>query len=202
MHKQFGSIIHDALTADGKAILAETNAAEDRNIANLESSIKEMEMQDGIVSDMEAVKQLKIDTYAKMNETGKVKPLHSFKSQVEKLLNVIAAEETASQDKEKMALMEEATASVTEQFAASKDLQKKALANSIAMLKGTKTGSDPVKEAYLSFFADKKKAAAQVDEATEAKASRAALIAKLNAVAKNDKFYFEFDASGKPIMSA
>jgi len=202
VYQQFGTVIFEALEEDGNKTLVEMNAAEDGVIDSLTSTIEEIESQAGIVEDIEAVKDLKIETYAKLNEVGKVKPLYNFKSQVEKLLAAIAAEESASQEKEKMALMEEATAAVSAEFSSSKVLQKKSLANAIAMLKGSKTGDDPVKEAYLNFFADKKKAAEKINEAEEAKASREAMIAKLNSVAKNDKFYFEFDASGSPKMTA
>mmetsp|Transcript_14321 Transcript_14321/g.18715 ORF Transcript_14321/g.18715 Transcript_14321/m.18715 type:complete len:300 (-) Transcript_14321:101-1000(-) len=200
VHKQFGGVIQESLEADGKATLAETNKAEDMMISDLKTTIAEIGAQTGVVEDLEAVKQLKIETYKKLNETGKIKPLHDFKAQFEKLLTVIAAEETIAQEKGKQTLMKEATASVTAEFASSKDLQKKSLASAISMLKGTKTGVDPVKDTYLKFFADKKKASASVDVATEAKVFREAMITKLNSVAKNDKFYFEFDAAGKPKM--
>jgi len=200
VYKQFGGVIFDALEEEGNQVLAQTNAAEDEVIGDLTKGIEELESQLGIVDELENIKQLKIETYEQLNEVGKVKPLYNFKAQVEKLLKAIAAEEAAGQEKEKMALMEEATAAVSAEFASSKDLQKKSLANAVAMLKGSKTGSDPVKEAYLSFFAKKMAAAGKINEADEAKASREALLAKLNAVAKNDKFYFEFDASGSPKM--
>lgn len=202
VYKQFGGVIYEALEEDGKRVLAETNAAEDSVIRDLDTAIKDIESQAGIVEDLEGVKQLKIETYEKLNAVGKVKPSYNFKAQVEKLLTVIESEEASSQEKGKMALMEEATAAVTEAFATNKELKKQTLANAVAMLKGTKTGADPVKEAYLKFFADKKKAAESLNEADEAKESREAMIAKLNAVAKNDKFYFEFDGAGVPKMVA
>ena len=201
IYKQFGGVIQEALEADGKRILAEHNAAEDQVISSLQTSIDNMKEQTTLVEDVTAIKELKAETYAKLNEVGKVKPLYDFKSQVEKLLNMISHEEAVMQEKAKTALMAEATESVKAAFSDNAELKKSALASALATLKGGKGGAkDPVQQAYLAFFADKKKAAASIDAAAEAKAAREAIIMKLNATAMNEGFYFQFDASGKPKM--
>ena len=201
VYHNFGTAIKDFLEEDGKQILANTNAVEDANIANIQAAIADLKSQQGLVEQLEAMNELQAATYAKMNETGKVKPLYGFKAQVEKLLAVIAAEEAASQEKAKMTMMDEATAAVKVSFASNQDLKKKSLANAVAILKGSKPESSPVKEAYLDFFAQKKAAAEGIDEATEIQASRDNLITKLKTVAMTDKFYFHFDAEGKPKMN-
>ena len=201
VYKQFGGVIQEALEADGKRILAEHNAAEDQVISSLQESIDNMKEQSTLVEDVTAIKELKEETYAKLNEVGKVKPLYDFKSQVEKLLSMISHEEAVMQDKAKIALMAEATESVKASFSDDANLKKAALSSAIATLKGSKGGSkDPVQEAYLKFFAGKKKAAESIDAAAEAAAAREAIIMKLNATAMNEGFYFQFDESGKPKM--
>ena len=127
---------------------------------------------------------------------------HSHSSaQVEKLLSMISHEEAVMQDKAKITLMEEATDAVKASFSENAELKKAALTSAIATLKGTKGGTkDPVQQAYMAFFADKKKAAEKIDAAAEAAAAREAIITKLNATAKNEGFYFQFDADGKPKM--
>ncbi|KAL7579458.1 hypothetical protein ACA910_014118 [Epithemia clementina (nom. ined.)] len=201
-YKQFGQTIYEYLEEDNKQMLAEINAAEDAIIAKMEASVDDLKLGQGLVEQLEATKHLTEDTFAKLNETGKIKPLYKFKAQVEKLLTVIAAEEAANQEKKKIALMEEATAAVNSNFSSNKDLKKKSLANAVAILKGSKLESDPVKEAFLSFFAEKKVSAGKIDESSEILGNRTALVTKLNSVAMTEKFYFEFDASGKPKMIA
>ena len=183
-------------------MLVETNKAEDAVISNLEETIEDLKSGQGLLEQLEAMKELTEETYAKQNATGKIKPLYAYKTQVEKLLSVIASEEAAGEEKAKMALMEEATAVVQANFASDKSLKKKALSNAVAVLKGAKSDSDPVKDAYMAFFALKKAEAAKIDEAAEIQEARASLITKLNTVAMTEKFYFNFDASGTPKMIA
>lgn len=201
VYKQFGGVIQEALEADGKRVLAEHNAAEDQIISSLQTSINNIKSQETLADDVAAVKDLKAVTYQKLNEVGKVKPLYDFKAQMEKLLSMIATEEAAMQEKTKMVLMEEATVAVKKAFTEKEDLKKAALASAIATLKGEKgKAKDPVQGAYLSFFADKKKAAEKMDAAAEAEEARATIIGKLNATAMNEGFFFKFDETGKPKM--
>jgi hypothetical protein len=115
------------------------------------------------------------------------------------MLNMIATEEANVTEKTKMALMSEATASVTEKFTSDKALKKAALDAAISKLKGGKA-EDPVQAAFVQFFKDKAAAAAASKDDSEEKAQRAAMIAKMNGVAKSEKFMFEFDANGQPKM--
>jgi len=200
VYKQFGGAIFDALEEDGKRLLAENNKVEDEAIAMLEDELKTITMQEQIVQDAEDIKALKIQTYENLNAAGQIKPKYEFKAQIEKMLNLIEAEEVSMREKGKVAIMEEATDAVNAEFSQNKSLQKTCLANAVAALKGEAVQSDPVKAAYLKFFANKKKA--PVNEAQEAAAARESIITKLNATAKGEGFYFEFDASGKPQMTA
>lgn len=198
VYKQFGSVIYEALEEDGKRILEEHNTVEDADIAVLKHKIADVEGQSMVLQDAQDIKQLKIETYEKLNTAGKVKPLYDFKSQMEKILATMQAEETNMKEKAKQALMAEATAAVQKAFTTNKDLGKACLASAIAQLEGKPSGSDPVKDAYVKFFQAKAKAGG--DEAAEAKAAREQMVTKLNAVARSDGFFFEFDASGKPKM--
>jgi hypothetical protein len=189
------------LEEDGKRLLAEHNAVEDQVIAELTKSIEEVEQQGSIVQDYQDVKALKIQSYEQLNAAGKIKPQYEFKHQIERLLALMATEETNMMEKAKLSLMDKATASVTEQFLTQKSLKKTALDGAIAQLKNSKSaGGDPVKSAYLKFFQDSAAAAQKMDDASETKAARENMITKLNAVAKNEGFFFEFDAQGKPKM--
>jgi membrane protease subunit (stomatin/prohibitin family) len=173
-------------------------------------------MQSRVVQDAEDVKALKLATYGKLGAAGKVKPLYDFRSQMERMLSLVEAEEASLKEKAKHALMDEATAAVTARFASSADLKKSSLAGAIAALKGTAAGGkggaaapaagggpDVVQAAYIQFFKDKQKASQKVDEAAEAAAARRAIVTKLNAVATNEGFLFDFDpATGAPRMAA
>merc|ERR1712117_401034 len=108
------------------------------------------------------------------NAAGAIKPQHDFKMQIERMCNMITAEETSVTEKAKVALMEEATAFVTEKFASSSDLKKAALDSAIAQIKGEGVagGSDPVRDAFVQFFKDKAAAAAQSSDDGETKAQR------------------------------
>jgi hypothetical protein len=189
--------------------LEEHNRQEDAIITLLQDKINDIQMQSRIVQDAEDIKALKLATYEKLSAAGKVKPLYDFKSQMERMLALVEAEEVNLKEKAKHALMEEATAAVTAQFASSAELKKSSLAGAIAALKkGSGTGGatgggggpDVVQAAYIQFFKDKQKSAQKIDVGAETAASRKAIVTKLNAVAKNEGFFFEFDEAGKPKM--
>lgn len=166
----------------------------------LQEKVDDIKLQSRVVQDAEDIKALKIQTYEKLNAAGKIKPQYEFKAQVEKLLSMMEAEELSMREKAKHDMMEEATAAVTAEFATSAELKKVSLTNAIASLKGGKVAGDPVKDAYLKFFKDKAAAAAKIDAKAETQAARQNIVTKLNSVAKNEGFYFEFGPDGKPKM--
>lgn len=198
--KQFGGTIKEALESDGKRIIEEHNKVEDEIIGMLQDKVDDIKMQSRIVQDAEDIKALKIQTYEKLNAAGQVKPQYEFKHQIERMLNIVEAEEVNVREKAKHAMMEEATAKVMSEFATNDALKKKSLANAIATLKGGKSSGDPVKETYLKYFQDKAAAAKKIDEKAETNAARANIITKLNAIAKSEGFFFEFGPDGKPKM--
>ena len=154
-----------------------------------------------MVNDFEAINEIRAETYTKLNAAGAIKPQHDFKAQVERMLNMIAQEEASQTEKMKTALMAEATATVTEQFSSDKALKKAALDAAISKIKGGKAGADPVQAAFVQFFKDKAAAAKKSGDDSEEKAQREAMIAKMNSVAKNEGFFFRFDAKGTPSMT-
>lgn len=198
---QAGDMIKSSLEAAGNKILKETNDLEDEVITKLESMHEELSLTDNMIQDMEDCHALTDETYEKLNASGKIKPLYDYKAQMERIINTIEAEEGRVTEKAKMALMEEATAAVTKQFATSKTLKASALDLAIAKIKGTaKAGEDPVQSCYIQFFKAKAAEASKVDSTAEAAEQRAALISKLNAVSHNENFHFDFGADGKPKM--
>ena len=167
----------------------------------LQDKVNDIKLQSRVVQDAEDVKALKIATYEKLNAAGKVKPQYELKAQIERMLHMMEAEELSIRERSKVDLMEEATAAVTAEFASSAELKKSSLSNAINALKGAKTaGGDPVKDAYLKFFKEKAAAASKIDAKAETQEARQAIVAKLNAVAKNEGFFFEFGPDGKPKM--
>lgn len=202
VYTQTGEMIHKGLTEQADQMLAEQNELEDAVIECLEDLHKDIATLSGkLVEDFEAIDKLTEETYKKLNAAGAIKPQYDLKHQMERVLNMIEQEEINVKEKAKHALMEEATASVSEQFKNSKELQKAAMDMAVAKIKGNaKSGSDPVKEAFIKFFKDKAAAAQKADDTAELKAQREALVAKLNAVGKNEGFFFEFDNSGQPKM--
>ena len=193
-------MIHKSLVDKADAMLAEQNELEDAVIECLEDLHSDIDNLSGsLVQDFEAISQVTEETYAKLNAAGAIKPQHDFKAQVEKVLHLIQQEETNVKEKAKSALMEEATASVSAEFLSSKEMKKAAMDLALAKLSGTKATTDPVKDAFVKFFKEKA-AASKGDDKAELVAQREAMVAKLNATAKNEGFFFEFDASGKPKM--
>jgi Mitochondrial ATP synthase B chain precursor (ATP-synt_B) len=201
VYKQFGGVIQETLEADGKRIIEEHNKYEDQILSVLKTKRDEVVMMKDIVKDAQDVHALKEETYVKLNAAGKIKPQHEFKAQIERVLSMMVAEEAAVTEKSKVALMEEATKAVTKELMTNKKLQKQSLDNAIAQLKGTKPGADPVKESYLTYFKWKATEAAKADVVAEAAAARESMVKKLNAVAANEGFFFQFDADGKPKMT-
>lgn len=200
VYKNFGATIGTMLEEDGKRITEEANKVEDTILSTLKQKKEDLLMMQNIVKDAQDIHTLKEETYVKYNAAGKIKPLHEFKSQMERVLHMVATEEAAVTEKTKTALMEEATIAVTNELLTNKDLQKVSLDNAIAQLKGSKPGVDPVKQTYLQFFQWKASEAKKIDAATETLAAREALVKKINAIASNEKFFFQLDNDGKPKM--
>lgn len=200
VYKNFGATIGEMLEEDGKRIIEEANKVEDTILSTLKEKKADVLMMENVVKDAQDIHKLKEETYVKYNEAGKIKPLHEFKGQMERVLNMIAAEEAAYTEKTKVALMEEATVAITNELLSNKELQKISLDNAIAQLKGTKPGPDPVKQTYLQFFEWKKSESAKIDESIELKEKREMFVKKINAVMSNEKFFFQFDNDGKPKM--
>jgi len=198
-YTQGGDAVYKALDQKAVNLLKEHNEVEDKVIQALEHKLEALKANHSMVNDFEAINAIRRETYEKLNKAGAIKPHHDFKAQVERMLNMIVVEEANVTEKTKMALMSEATASVTEKFTSDKALKKAALDAAIAKLKGGKA-DDPVRAAFIQFFKDKGTAAAASKDDSEEKAQREALIAKMNSVAKNEKFFFEFDVQGQTKM--
>jgi len=203
-YTQGGDAVYKALDAKAVNLLKEHNEAEDKVIQSLEQKLVFLNANQNMVNDFNAINDIRAETYEKLNAAGAIKPQHDFKAQVERMLNMIAAEEASVTEKTKMALMSEATASVTAKFTSDKALKKAALDAAIAKIKGGKgkTGADPVQAAFVQFFKEKASAAKASKDDSEEKAAREAMIGKMNSVAKNEGFFFEFDGAGQPKMSA
>jgi len=201
VYTQGGDVIYKALDEKAVNLLKEHNEAEDKVIEALEQKLVFLKANQNMVNDFNAINEVRAETYEKLNAAGAIKPKHDFKLQVERMLNMIAAEEASVTDKAKTSLMAEATASVTDKFTSDKALKKAALDSAISKLKGGKAGADPIQAAFVQFFKDKAAAAAASKDDSEEKAQREAMIAKMNSVAKNEGFFFEIDAAGQPKMS-
>lgn len=200
VYKQFGGVIQNALEEDGKKILEEHNKVEERMIAMLEEKREDILLQSNVVQDAKDVLALKVETYERLNEIGKIKPQHELKAQVERALSVLAAEEANALEKAKVELMAEATTAVREKLFTDKKLQKASLDSAIAQLTGAGSATDVVKDTYMDFFKTKK--ATKVDEAAELKAARENIVTRLNSIASIEGFFFRFDADGKAKLIA
>lgn len=201
---QGGDAIHAALDERAKTLLKEHNEAEEKTISALEQKLDFLKANQNMVNDFEAINAIRVESYEKLNAAGSVKPQHDFKIQMERVLNMIAQEEATVTEKTKAAIMAEATSYVTEQFTTSKALKKAALDAAIAQIKGnTEEGTvNPVRTEFSKFLTAKAEAAAKITDDSEEQAQRVALIAKMSAVAKSENMFFDFDASGKPVMTA
>lgn len=200
-YTQGGDAVYKAIDAKAETLLREHNEAEEKVIEALEQKLLFLKANQNTVNDFSAINEMRATAYEKLNAAGAVKPKHDFKLQIERMLAMIAAEEASYTEKTKMTLMSEATASVTDKFTADKALKKSALDAAISRLKGGKT-EDPVQAAFVQFFKDKAAAAKASKDDTEEKAQRTAMIAKMNSVAKNEGFFFAFDSTGAPKMTA
>ncbi len=203
-YSQGGDAVYKALDERAQTLLKENNEAEEKVIAALEQKLDFLKANQNMVNDFEAINKIREESYTNLNAAGAIKPQHDFKNQIERMLNMIAQEEANVTEKTKLAIMEEATATVTEKFTTSKELKKAALDAAIAQIKGSAgEGSvDPVRAEFSNFLKAKAAAAAKVDGNVELMAQREAMVAKMNAVAKSEGFFFELDGNGKPTMKA
>jgi len=202
LYTQGGEAISKALSERSETLLREHNESEDAVIMAKQCQLDALKDTLLEVEHFEAIHQLRADSYDKLNVAGRTKPLYDFKAQLERTLDLIAQEEASVTEKIKAQLLAEATSDVSEQFRTSKALKKAALNAAIATIKGgANAKEDPVKGAFVKFFQDKSSALTKTDDGTEAKEQRAALVAKINSIAKNEGFYFSFDEAGKPKMN-
>jgi len=202
-YTQGGEMMSTMFKDEATDMLKAQNAAEDEVISKLEESVEYMKLTGNIVEDYQAVYDLTEESYAKLNASGKIKPQHELKDQMEKMLAMVAAEESNNYEKAKIAMMSDATDAVTAEFSSNKDLKKAALNSAIAKLtgKGKGAASDPVREEFVKFFKATSTNAKAKDDGSEEKAARAGMIAKMNAVAENDGMFFRLDsATGKPTL--
>mmetsp|Transcript_11503 Transcript_11503/g.8039 ORF Transcript_11503/g.8039 Transcript_11503/m.8039 type:complete len:307 (+) Transcript_11503:69-989(+) len=203
-YTQGGDALYNTLNERAETLLKEHNEAEDKVIAALEQKLDFLKANQNMVNDFEAINALREESYVCLNAAGAIKPQHDFKAQVERMLNMIAQEEANVTEKTKIAIMQEAPAAVTEKFTTSKELKKAALDAAIAQIKGSaKEGTvDPVRAEFSNFLKAKAEAASKISGDEEMLAQRAAMVAKMNAVAKSEGFFFELGADGKPTMKA
>jgi len=201
-YTQGGDMMANMFKDEAKDMLKAQNEAEDEVIAKLEESVEYMKLTENIVEDYQAVYDLTEASYAKLNASGKIKPQHELKAQMEKMLSLMAAEEANAYEKAKIAMMSSATEAVTAEFASNKDLKKAALNSAIAKLtgKGGKAASsDPVRDEFVKYFQQTAANVKASDDGSEERAARETMITKLNAVAENDGMYFRLDPnSAKP----
>lgn len=202
LYTQGGDAIYKSLDAKAVELLKEHTEAEDKVIEALENKLTYLRANQNMVNDFEAINEIRKETYEKLNAAGAVKPHHDFKAQVEKMINMIAVEEASVTEKAKVGLMAEATDAVTAKFTSEKAMKKAALDAAIATLKGgAPKGGDPVRKAFVDFFKEKAAVAEKSGDDGEEAKQREAMIAKMNSIAKNEGFFFEFDASGAPKMT-
>jgi len=203
-YTQGGEMMSTMFKDEAKEMLKAQNEAESKVITKLEESVEYMKLTENIVKDYQAVYDVTEESYAKLNASGQIKPQHKLKAQVEKLLGMIAAEETNSYEKAKIAMMADATDAVTAEFSSSKALKKAALTAAIAKLTGkggNTSGSDPVQDQFVKYFKATAAQAKASDDGSEEKAARVTMITKMNAVAENEDMYFRLDATtGKPVL--
>jgi hypothetical protein len=196
-------MISKSFKGEADAMLQLQNDAEDEVIAKLEENLQFMTLTENIVQDYEDAYDLTQQSYEKLHAVGALKPQHDLKAQMEKCLSMIALEERNAYDKRKTSLMAEATESVTEKFGSDKALKKAALDAVLAKLSGkSKAGdADPVQAEFVKFFQEKTAAAKKVDDGSEEKAIRLAMIHKMNSTADNENWFFRLDAAtGQPKM--
>jgi hypothetical protein len=202
MYTQAGEAIAKSFDDDSNSIIKEHNQIEEKVIAKYQEKLQFLRSVGGIAEGVQALSNIKGESFEKFNIVATNKPKHELKAQVERALALIQQEEINTKERLKTALMVEASASVSKSFATSQDLRKSALDVAIARIKGTKGGQDPVQGSFVKFFKDKGAAAAKGDSAADLKAQRETLITKLNTLAENEGFFFNFDkATSQPKLS-
>jgi len=199
VYTQGGDAIHKSLDETATSIMKEHNEIEDKVIKQITGDIETLKADLGVADSYREINAIREETYGKLSAVGAIKPKYDFKAHVERMIDMIAAEEASATEKKKTALMEEATAAVTAEFSSNKALKKAALDSAIAAIKGAsaKSGADPVQAEFVKFF-QAKAAGAKKTDAEESKAEREALIAKMNSLANNEGLSFQFDAEGVP----
>lgn len=201
LYSSGGDAIYKFLDERAQTILKDHNKSEDKVISALQLKLDFLKANQSMVEDFENINIIREQAYTNLSVAGAIKPKHDLRSQIERVLNMIAAEEASLKEKTKIALMDEAIGIVKTKFVKSKQLKKSALNAAIATIRGEKaTGVDPVQISFVNFFKEKAIAASKADDEAEEVSQRGALMAKINTVCKTEGYFFEFNASGKPEM--
>merc|ERR1739845_225896 len=109
--------------------------------------------------------------------------------------------EAKAADKSRIALMDEAISAVRIKFLKSKQLKKSAFDAAIAAIQGKKLHDvDPVNMSFIQFFKEKSIIVSKGVDESDNMSKRSELISKINTLCRSEKFYFDFDACGKPKM--
>lgn len=196
-----GDAIYKFLDERAQTILKDHNETEGKVISALQLKLDFLKVNQNMVDDFEVINTIRKQAYANLSSAGAIKPKHDLKGQIERVLNIIVAEDARVTEYTKVALMDEAIAAVTAKFSNSKHLKKFALDDAIATIKGGKaTGDEPVQDSFVKFFKEKAVAAAKTGDETDEDSQLVALITKINAICKSEGFLFEFDPDGMPKM--
>jgi len=201
VYKSGGDAIFNFLDQRAQSILKDHNTTEDKVIKALQSKLDFLKANQNMVDEFENINRIREEAYKNLSLANANKPKHDLKNQIERILNKIVAEEAKAADKTKIALMDEATSAVRIKFLKSKQLKKSALDVAIAAIQGKKVADvDPVHMSFIQFFKEKSILVSKEVDESDNISQRSELISKLNTLCRSERFYFDFDASGKPNM--
>jgi len=105
LYTQGGDAIYKSLDERAQTILKEHNEAEDKVIEALQKQLDFLQGNTQQVEHFEAIHKMRGEAYERLNAAGAIKPQHELKAQVEKMLDMIVAEEASVTEKTKLALM-------------------------------------------------------------------------------------------------
>lgn len=92
LYTQGGDALYKYMDVTAQNILKEHNEAEDKVIEALEQKLEFLKANSNMVNDFEAINALLEQAYINLNAAGKIKPLHDMKTQVERVMAMIAQE--------------------------------------------------------------------------------------------------------------
>jgi len=167
VYTQAGGAIAKSLEDQTQAILEKFSAVTDQKIAGLQELIQIHKDRILLAEELKVLSSEKQRIQEMISKIHILEKSHKIRNDAQRELDMMVAEQDASDAKLKSVLVSHATLSVLEAFGKQKTLSDRALESAISNLTGTTEDADPVKELFFTVFKDIKSQVGKTEMSNE-----------------------------------